>query len=88
MPCLLGEAQKEVEDEDACLHAAEEVFSLHAPVRDAIYFMVSAAGGESCRKVVKRVARRRHRVVDVREREGKSYLYDMVLDLILSQSWT
>ena len=52
MPCLLGEAQKEVEDEDACLHAAEEVFSLHAPVRDAIYFMVSAAGGESCRKVV------------------------------------
>ena len=84
MSCWLGEAQKGVEDEDACSHAAEEMFTLHAPVTDAIYLMVSAVGGDSCWKIVKRAARRRHSRRDVGAREGKSCLYDMFLDLILS----
>ena len=61
-------AQEEVEDEDARSHAAEEMFSLHASIGDARYFMVDDGGGDSCRKIVKRAARRRHRRRDVRER--------------------
>ena len=59
---------KRVKDEDACLHAAEEMFSLHAPIGNARYFMIRDVSGDSCRKTVKRGLRRRHRRRDVRER--------------------
>jgi hypothetical protein len=49
--------------------------------------MLGTAGGDLRRNIVKRVATRLHRGRDVREREGRSYLYDMFLDLILSKSW-
>ena len=61
-------ARKRVKDEDARLHAAEEMFSLHAPIGNAGYFMISDVSGDSCRKRVKRGLRRRHRRRDVRER--------------------
>ncbi len=32
---LVGEPGKRVRDEDTCLHAAEEMFSLHAPIGNA-----------------------------------------------------
>jgi hypothetical protein len=61
-------AGKRVKDEDACLHAAEEMFSLHLPIGNGRYFMRSDVSGDSCRKIVKRGLRRRHRRRDVRER--------------------
>jgi hypothetical protein len=81
---LVGEPGKRVKDEDACLHAAEEMFSLHAPIGNARYFMISDVRGDSCRKIVKRGLRCRHRRCDVHERCCKSCLYEMILDLILS----
>ena len=81
---LVGEPGKRVKDEDACLHAAEEMFSLHAPIGNARYFMISDVSGDSCRKTVKRGLWWRHRRRDVRERCCKSCLYEMFLDLILS----
>ena len=65
---LVGEPGKRVKDEDACLHAAEEMFSLHAPIGNARYFMISDVSGNSCLKIVKRGLRRRHRRRDARER--------------------
>ena len=70
-------AQKEVEAEDARSHAAEEMFSLHAPNGDARSFIVGDVGGDSCRNIVKRAARRHRRPRDVRERCCKSCLYEM-----------
>ena len=65
---LVGESGKRVKDEDACLNAAEEMFSLHAPIGNARYFIISDVNGDSCRKIVKRGLRWRHRRRDVRER--------------------
>ena len=65
---LVGEPGKRVKDEDACLYAAEEMFSLHAPIGNARYFTISDASGDSCRKTVKRGLWWRHRRRDVRER--------------------
>ena len=65
---LVGEPGKRVKDEDECLHAAEEMFSLHAPIGNGRYFMISDVSGDSCRKTVKRGLWRRHRRRDVRER--------------------
>ena len=65
---LVGEPGKRVKDEDARLHAAEEMFSLHTPIGNAGYFMISDVSGDSCRKIVKRRLRRRYRRRDVRER--------------------
>ena len=65
---LVGEPGKRVKDEDACLHAAEEMFSLHAEIGNGRYFMISDVTGDSCRKIVKRGLRRRHWRRDVRER--------------------
>ena len=65
---LVGEPRKRVKDEDACLHAAEEMFSLHAPIGNGRYFMISDVSGDSCRNTVKRGLRRRHKRRDVRER--------------------
>ena len=62
----MEEAEKKVEI--ARLHAAEEMVSLHAPIANVRYFMVADVGGDSCRKVVKRGLRRRHRRRDMRER--------------------
>ena len=76
---LVGEPGKRVKDEDACLHAAEEMFSLHAPIGNARYFMISDVSGNSCRKIVKRGLRRRHRRRDARERLRKSCLHKRLL---------
>ena len=65
---LVGEPGKRVKDDAACLHAAEEVFSLHAPIGNARYFIISDLSGDSCRKIVKRGLRWRHGRRDVRER--------------------
>ena len=65
---LVGEPGKRVKDEDACLHAAEEMFSRHAPIGNARYVIISDVSGDSCRKIVKRGLRWRHRRRDVRER--------------------
>jgi hypothetical protein len=81
---LVGEPGKRVKDEDARLHAAEEMFSLHAPIGNARYFMISVVSGNSCRKIVKRGLRWRHRRRDVHERCCKSCLYEKFVDLILS----
>ena len=48
---LVGEPRKRVKDEDVCLHAAEEMFSLHAPIGNARYFIISDVSGDSCRKI-------------------------------------
>ena len=81
---LVGEPGKKVKDEDACLHVAEEMFSLHAPIGNARHFMISDVRGDSCLKMVKRGLRCRHRRRNVRERCCKSCLYEMFLDLISS----
>ncbi len=65
---LVGEPGKRVKDEDACMHAVEEMFSLHAPIVNGRYFMISVVSGDSCRKIVKRGLRWRHGRRDVRER--------------------
>ena len=65
---LVGEPRKRVKGEDACLHAAEEMFFLHAPIGNARYFIISDLSGDLCRKIVKRGLRWRHRRRDVRER--------------------
>jgi hypothetical protein len=85
---LVGEPGKRVKDEDARLHAAEEMFSLHTPIGNAGYFMISDVSGDSCRKIVKRGLRWRHRRRDVHERGRKNCLYEKFVDLILSYSWT
>ena len=81
---LVGEPGKRVKDDAACLHAAEEVFSSHAPIGNARYFIISDVSGDSCRKIVKRGLRWRHRRRDVHERCCKRCLYEMFLDLISS----
>jgi hypothetical protein len=81
-------ARERDKDEDACLHAAEEMFSLHTPIGNAGYFMISDVSGDSCRKIVKRGLRWRHRRRDVHERGRKNCLYEKFVDLILSYSWT
>ena len=63
------------------------MFAARTLVGDASTYMLGTAGGDLRRNIVKRVATRLHRGRDVREREGRSYLYDMFLDLILSKSW-
>ena len=85
---FVGRCTKRNASRVGCVCAAKKVFAGQTLVGDASTYIVGLFGGEPRRKIVTKMARRRHSVVDMREREGKSYLYDMVLDLIFfSQFW-
>ena len=72
------------ESHDTRLHAAEEMFSLHARIETSRHFMEGDVGADSCRKTVKKRLRRQYRRRDVRERRRKSCLYEKFVDLTLS----